>query len=377
MNDHSLPKTITKGDSRRYHFVPFLPVIYSSDPPAEKKHTQHIIIAKETASTVCIFVFARYMKGLTRYREEIMIVIVGTSSGAEPGRYHSETASPELLMNDSGYSTFHQVFFMIDTGIDGHIHTRLCHHAQGEMEEYVQAAINRGLREMYFLEHLEVGIRYFETTWLTTDDFNYYFQEGNRLKEQYSEKIFIGLGVEVGYNPQRIGEIKQFLSGYRWDRIGISYHFLETGDRYHLNMVSSKQANMLAAGEYGPEKVIQAYYQGLLDAVQELSGTVLCHLDAALRHFPTVLPQHQHLALIEKILAAAGKKGMALEINTSGYKKRNTPYPAVEIIRMAIRQGMPLTAGSDSHRPNDIGRNFDRLQSLALELAGPNEHDAL
>ena len=27
--------------------------------------------------------------------------------------------------------------------IDGHVHTKLCHHARGEMEEYVLAAIDQ------------------------------------------------------------------------------------------------------------------------------------------------------------------------------------------------------------------------------------------
>jgi len=68
----------------------------------------------------------------------------------------------------------------IDTSIDGHVHTKLCHHARGEMEEYVLAAIGKGLRKLIFLEHLEVGVNYFESTWLTEEDFNYYHDEGKR-----------------------------------------------------------------------------------------------------------------------------------------------------------------------------------------------------
>ena len=117
----------------------------------------------------------------------------------------------------------------IDTSTDGHIHTRLCHHASGEMEEYVQAAVERGLKKLVFLEHLEVGINYFEATWLTEDDFKIYFQEGKRLQEKYHDSIAIGLGVEVGYNPKRVKDIISFLDQYKWDRIGVSYHYFEIG----------------------------------------------------------------------------------------------------------------------------------------------------
>ena len=98
---------------------------------------------------------------------------------------------------------------ILDISIDGHVHTKLCHHARGEMEEYVQAAINKGLSKLIFLEHLEVDINYFESTWLSEDDFNFYHQEGMRLKEIYRDRIEIGLGIEIGYNPNSLEEIQR------------------------------------------------------------------------------------------------------------------------------------------------------------------------
>jgi len=38
--------------------------------------------------------------------------------------------------------------------LDYHIHTKLCGHASGEMDEYVQAARRQPLREMGFADHL-------------------------------------------------------------------------------------------------------------------------------------------------------------------------------------------------------------------------------
>ena len=120
----------------------------------------------------------------------------------------------------------------IDTTVDGHVHTRLCHHARGEMEDYVVSAIDRGLQKIVFLEHLEVGINYFESTWLTDADFDYYHAEGKRLQDKYKDTIAIGLGVEVGYNPGNLKQIRQKLARHAWDRIGISYHFFETNSRH-------------------------------------------------------------------------------------------------------------------------------------------------
>jgi histidinol-phosphatase (PHP family) len=261
---------------------------------------------------------------------------------------------------------------VIDTTVDGHVHTSLCHHARGDMEEYVVAAVNRGLRRLIFLEHLEVGIDYFESTWLTEEDFNFYHREGHRLREKYRDRIEIGLGVEVGYNPRFLNEIQRRLALHTWDRIGISYHFLESAAG-HLNMVSRKQINIDRLEDFGLHDVISLYYNGLREAVEKLPGQVLCHIDAVLRHHPNVVFSPEHHALIDTLLDAAARKKMAIEINTSGYKTKGQPFPSLLILKKATVRNIPLVAGSDAHRPEDVGRYFERLPGLMQELAGSNQ----
>ncbi|MFC1843697.1 histidinol-phosphatase [Thermodesulfobacteriota bacterium] len=258
---------------------------------------------------------------------------------------------------------------LIDTTIDGHVHTRLCHHARGEMEEYVLTAINRGLRKLVFLEHLEVCIDYFESTWLTEADFNFYHEEGKRLQEKYLGRLEIGLGVEVGYNPNSLEETLRRLNLHTWDRIGISYHFMDT-DSAHLNLVSSKQVNIKALDQFGVDKVVSRYYKELLDAVDKLPGQVLCHIDAVMRHHPKVVITPEHNALIDDLLDSVARKNMSLEVNTSGYRIKDEPYPSLDILRKAVKMNIPLVAGSDAHCPEDVGRYFDRLPELIEQLAG-------
>jgi histidinol-phosphatase (PHP family) len=237
----------------------------------------------------------------------------------------------------------------------------------GEMEEYVLAATQKGLRKLIFLEHLEVGINYFESTWLTEDDFDFYHREGKRLQGKYKGKIEIGLGVEVGYNPRFLEEIQQRLALHTWDRIGISYHFLET-DSDHLNMVSSRQINIERLDKLGVDEVVTQYYADLLEAVEKLPGQVLCHIDAVLRHHPQVIFSAEHHGLIDELLDAVARKKMAIEVNTSGYRTKDEPYPSVAILKKAVERNISLVAGSDAHRPEDVGRYFDRLPELMKEI---------
>jgi len=256
---------------------------------------------------------------------------------------------------------------LIDTTIDGHVHTRLCHHARGEMEEYVLVAIKKGLRKLVFLEHLEVGIDYFESTWLTEYDFNFYHEEGKRLQKKYHGRLEIGLGVEVGYNPNSLKETLQRLNLHNWDRIGISYHFMDT-DSKHLNLVSSKQVNIEALDRFGVDKVVSRYYKELLDAVDKLPGQVLCHIDAVMRHHPNVVITPEHNSLIDDLLDSVARQNMSLEVNTSGYRIKDEPFPSLDILRKAAKKNIPLVAGSDAHRPEDVGRYFEKLPELIEKL---------
>ena len=251
----------------------------------------------------------------------------------------------------------------VDIYTDGHVHTSLCNHASGTMEEYVKVAIAKGLRRLVFLEHLELGIKYFESTWLDEDDFDLYFEEGKRLKENYKDRIEVGMGVEVGYNPDAIDAILAFLEKYDWDRVGLSYHFIKEKGQ-HINMLSRKKANLDAFSQIGVSSIISRYFDGLILAVQQLPAQVLCHLDAVLRFHPDVQLNSKHQEQIELLLDMAVIQKIALEINTSGFVHRGAPYPQRWILQRAIEKNIPICLGSDAHNPDDVGRYFERIPDL-------------
>lgn len=265
----------------------------------------------------------------------------------------------------------------IDIHVDTHIHTRYCHHAIGSMEEYVLSAMEKGLRQMVFLEHMEgAGVNYFETSWLTDDDFDAYFEEGRRLQDRYGDRIRIGLGVEVGYEAANPEGLLERLSRHDWEQVGVSYHFMPVAEQpFDLNLVSRQERNARAITETGCERVLDKYFQTLTEAVRTLPGTKVCHLDAALRFQPGLQLTTGHWQQIAELLDTIKSRNMALEINTSGFVIRGTPFPAPAIIRMALAREIPLMAGSDAHRPEDVGRHFDQLPGLLEQLAADNRRE--
>ena len=247
---------------------------------------------------------------------------------------------------------------------DGHVHTKLCHHAFGEMEEYVHAAIGQGLTHLVFLEHFEIGVSYFEVTWLTQEDFAYYRREGQRLQVKYRSKIAIELGVEVGFNPEYIACTNTFIKENDWARVGLSYHFMPVVGEHHINMLSRQHANLERIERYGHLKMLDEYYAGLLKAVQTINADVVCHLDAGLRNSKNVVYEDRHWQQIAKILDVILERKMALEINTSGFALRGEPFPRQQILKMAQDRNLPIVLGSDAHKPEQVGRGFELVGAL-------------
>jgi histidinol-phosphatase (PHP family) len=255
----------------------------------------------------------------------------------------------------------------VDLSLDSHIHTRLCRHAAGEMEEYVQAALERGLAAIIFLEHLEEGIRYFDRTWLTEADFSYYFEEGRRLQEKYRGRLNIKLGVEIGFNPGVIEALREKIDRYPWDHVGLSYHYYAAGGE-HLNMVSGRRVNIERLAALGAENIAGEYFSGLILGLESLDCDALCHLDAVMRHYPGLRFNSTHMRQIDRILDLVKEKGMRLEINTSGFALRDEPYPGKTILRKAVDRQVPFLAGSDAHHPDQVARYFDRLPGLLASI---------
>ncbi len=251
----------------------------------------------------------------------------------------------------------------VDLNQDSHIHTRLCNHAAGEMEEYVLAALNKGLQTIIFLEHLEEKIVYFERTWLTEADFSYYFKEGRRLQKKYRDRLTIKLGVEIGFNPREVDALREKIARYPWEHIGLSYHYYSTGEE-HLNMVSRRQKNIETLAALGADRIITEYFSGLIQGINSLDCNAVCHLDAVMRHYPELQFNASHMTQIDRILALIKQKEMSLEINTSGFSLRNEPYPGRTILKKAMERNISLLAGSDAHHPDQVGRYFDRLPAL-------------
>lgn len=254
---------------------------------------------------------------------------------------------------------------IIDQFVDGHIHTARCHHAMGTMEEYVIAAIGAHLRKICFLEHMEEAIIADRITWLNESDFDDYLEEGNSLKKRYEQEITIELGVEVGYNPEHADILQKRVLARNWDRVGLSYHFHKpAGYDRHLNLVSKRDSRLLQLDAKEAGKIEQEYYLILAEALDVIPADMICHLDGVLRYHPLRREMEPPWPVINSLLGKMKEKGIALEVNTSGLAIRGEVFPEKKILGMAKELDIGLVAGSDAHKPDQVGYGFDTLNKL-------------
>ncbi|MBN2430061.1 MAG: histidinol-phosphatase [Acidobacteria bacterium] len=258
---------------------------------------------------------------------------------------------------------------------DLHVHTAFCNHAEGSMAEYVTAGLAAGLDEIGFLAHVEKDIHNRRRSWLEPEQLDLYWAEGRRLQRQFDGRILITLGIELGLNPRAVDGLRQLVARHPWDRLGLSYHYLEEPPAHparHRNICSARDT---AAPGLTNAELVQlhlTYFDELRRHVPVFRPAFVCHLDVIRRYLPDVGERDDIRAAVHDLLATMARHGTALEINTSGYDHGGI-CPAPWIIQVAARFNLDFVFCSDSHHPRQVGRFFNQAVEDVLRAIGSKD----
>ncbi|MFR2299318.1 MAG: histidinol-phosphatase HisJ family protein, partial [Clostridium paraputrificum] len=88
---------------------------------------------------------------------------------------------------------------------DGHMHSHYCPHGTKDtFKEYVEKALEVGLNEITFTEHMPLPAIFMDEKLLkecspNEEEILLYLKEATKIKEEYKDKIKINVGLEIDY----------------------------------------------------------------------------------------------------------------------------------------------------------------------------------
>ena len=239
--------------------------------------------------------------------------------------------------------------------VDLHNHTRLCNHAEGTLEEYVEQAIAQKIEIFGFSDHAPMD---FDPRYRMGFSQMKEYEEGvKEVRKKYEGQIDIRLAYEVDYLP---GHIDKRVLEADVDYLIGSVHFI---DKWGFD-------NPEFIGKYEGAD-IDAIWQDYFDLVEQMAKgglfDIVGHLDL-IKVFKYV-PKTDVRLIAQKAMDAIKRAGMSIEINAAGYRKPiGEPYPSRELLIMAYERGIPITFGSDAHKPEQVGFKKDEIVEFAKSV---------
>jgi len=240
---------------------------------------------------------------------------------------------------------------------DYHIHTRLCNHAEGEMEEYIERAIALGLTEIGFSDHMPVMPE--PHLCMSFDDLPVYVSRVLELRDRYKDNITIKLGGEMDIVHERLDEIRDIIAQYPFDYIIGSLHYLDGWpfDQAQYSDVFEKE---------DVYTLYERYFDAVIRAAETRVYDTVGHIDVI--KCMGYRPDRDLSDLYERTAQTLKTHDLVFEINTSGFDKPAAEqYPSAEFMKILRSHEVPVTTGSDSHKPEHVGRYFTRALNLLEE----------
>jgi histidinol-phosphatase (PHP family) len=242
---------------------------------------------------------------------------------------------------------------------DYHTHSARCGHAQGAPVEYVAAARRCGLAAIGISDHLPMLHAPDPLVSMAVDQLGEYVAEVRLLQREAPD--FVLLGIEADYHPRTVAAVADLLAAHPFDYVIGSVHFLgEWGFDDPRNAEGWAQRDV--------DDVYLEYLAVVGDAAETGLFTILGHLDLVKKFGHR--PSRPLGAALETLAERLARAGVVVELNTSGLRKPvGEIYPSVEWLRVLRAHDVPITFGSDAHRPADVG--LDRTAAVeAARAAG-------
>lgn len=217
-----------------------------------------------------------------------------------------------------------------------HTHTRWCHHGEGEIEAYIQKALEGNLQELAITEHVpQPGD--FDPRRLQMDEFPAFHAELEKQIRKYRGSIRIFKGFECEYYPSSMEHYRRLRDVYGYELLILGQH---TSIDRATDSFAIKTPRQLA--RYADE-VCEALHTGMF--------AFLAHPDVVMCGYQKA--DEAMLGAMAQIFSTCEKLEIPVEINANGVHYHRG-YAARPVWELAAKYRLKCLVSSDAHRPEDL-----------------------
>lgn len=231
-----------------------------------------------------------------------------------------------------------------------HTHTYRCHHAKGTEKEYVEKAIESGLKILGFSDHTPYPFpdpsNYCSGIRMGMDELEDYVTTILKLRDEYRNDIEIHLGLEVEYFPPFFDDLVKEAANYPIEYFLLAQHFLFDG----------KNGVPYSGTKTEDPSILKQYCAQVTEAMNTGLFTYVAHPDLVQFKGNPQLYDTEIRGLCQRAKAL----NLPLEINFLGIWE-NRHYPVEAFWKIAGEEGCDVIYGLDAHQPEA----FDFKESLA------------
>lgn len=221
-----------------------------------------------------------------------------------------------------------------------HTHTWRCMHAVGREREYVENAINGGIKILGFSDHTPMPYSdgYVSKVKMRLDQLEDYVDTVLQMKSEYRKDIEIHLGLEVEYYPKYFEELLRITGQYPIEYFLLGQHFLGNEIEEPFNGEQTTD-----------DKRLERYCEQSEEALRTGCFTYFAH--------PDLLNYTGDRKIYDKymrrICYLAKELDIPLEINFLGICDQRH-YPNPEFWRIVGEVGNKVIFGADAHQPDKV-----------------------
>ena len=233
-----------------------------------------------------------------------------------------------------------------------HTHTWRCRHAEGLERDYVEKAIEGGMKVLGFSDHTPYPFPkgYKSGFRMDVSQLEEYVATIESIRDEYKNDIDIKIGLEVEYYPAYFGKLTELTDQYPIDYFILGQHYVgnEIGDSY--------------SGMPSPSVPrLHRYVMQVREAMETGRFVYLAHPD--LIYF--LGSDEDYDREMRYLCRWAKKLDIPLEINFLGlYEGRR--YPRQKFWEIAGEVGNKVIFGCDAHKPDMVVNPFAMQEALKM-----------